>query len=92
MSEEQAELQAQQCAQAIRPGPTRPGPVRLWVKGMVTEGKFGFSFAYRKDVGELIAERLPKTLFLALTCHFISTVIGIGLGISSRPENTALLG
>ena len=37
-----------------------------WIKGMVTEGKFGYSFAYRKDVGELIAERLPKTLLLAL--------------------------
>jgi peptide/nickel transport system permease protein len=52
-----------------------------WIKGMVTEGKFGYSFAYRKDVGELIAERLPKTLLLALMCHAISTVVGIGLGI-----------
>ena len=48
----------------------------LWIKGMVTEGKFGYSFAYRKDVGELIAERLPKTLLLALLCHFISTSSG----------------
>jgi peptide/nickel transport system permease protein len=57
-----------------------------WVKGMVTEGKFGYSFAYRKDVGELIAERLPKTLLLALMCHFISTVIGVGLGIFVAPR------
>jgi peptide/nickel transport system permease protein len=57
-----------------------------WVKGMVTEGKFGYSFAYRKDVGELIAERLPKTLILALLCHFISTVIGVGLGIFVAPR------
>ena len=48
---------------------------------MVTEGKFGYSFAYRKDVGELIADRLPKTLLLALLCHLISTVVGVGLGI-----------
>jgi peptide/nickel transport system permease protein len=57
-----------------------------WVKGMVTEGKFGYSFAYRKDVGELIAERLPKTLLLALLCHLISTVIGVGLGIFVAPR------
>ena len=58
----------------------------LWIKGMVTEGKFGYSFSYRRDVGELIAERLPKTLMLALLCHAISTVIGIGLGIFVAPR------
>ena len=58
----------------------------VWVKGMVTEGKFGYSFAYRKDVGELIAERLPKTLLLAILCHLISTVVGVGLGIFVAPR------
>jgi peptide/nickel transport system permease protein len=57
-----------------------------WIKGMVTEGKFGYSFAYRKDVGELVTERLPKTLILALLCHLISTVIGVGLGIFVAPR------
>ena len=69
-------------------GLDQPIPVQFfsWVKGIVTEGKFGFSMAYRKDVGELIAERLPKTLFLALLCHFISTVLGVGLGIFVAPR------
>ena len=58
----------------------------LWIKGMVTEGKFGYSFSYRKDVGELIAERLPKTLMLALLCHAMSTVIGVGRGIFVAPR------
>ena len=58
----------------------------LWVKGMVTEGKFGYSFAYRKDVGELVADRLPKTLLLAVLCHAISTVLGVGLGIFVAPR------
>jgi peptide/nickel transport system permease protein len=53
----------------------------LWVKGIITEGKFGYSFAYGKDVGVLIAERLPYTLLLALLCHLISTVVGVGVGI-----------
>jgi len=52
-----------------------------WVKGIVADGKFGYSFAYGKDVGELIAERLPYTLVLALMCHLISTVVGVGVGI-----------
>jgi peptide/nickel transport system permease protein len=62
----------------------------VWVKGMVTEGKFGYSFAYRKDVGELVAERLPKTLLLAILAHLISTVVGVGLGIFVAPRKYGL--
>jgi peptide/nickel transport system permease protein len=58
----------------------------LWIKGMVTEGKFGYSFAYRTDVGVLIADRLPKTLLIAVIAHAISTVIGVGLGIFVAPR------
>ncbi|MBE0696914.1 MAG: ABC transporter permease, partial [Anaerolineaceae bacterium] len=58
----------------------------IWIKGIVTEGKFGYSFAYRKDVGELIADRLPKTLMLAILAHLISTVVGVGLGIFVAPR------
>lgn len=52
-----------------------------WVTGIVTRGEFGYSFAYKKDVGELIAERLPRTLVLALAAHAISTLLGIAIGI-----------
>ncbi len=52
-----------------------------WVKGMVTQGSFGYSLAYRTDVGVLIADRLPKTLIIAVLSHLISTVVGVGLGI-----------
>jgi peptide/nickel transport system permease protein len=53
----------------------------LWIKGIVTEGKFGYSFAYGKDVGQLIAERLPYTLLLAILSHAISTIVGVGVGV-----------
>jgi len=52
-----------------------------WVGNIFTKGQFGYSFAYKKDVGELIAERLPRTLVLALASHLISTLVGILLGI-----------
>ncbi|MBZ0289525.1 MAG: ABC transporter permease [Anaerolineae bacterium] len=81
---------AQRAAQIVRQqyGLDQPIPTQfmVWVKGIVTEGKFGYSFAYRKDVGELIAERLPKTLLLAVIAHAISTVIGVGLGIFVAPR------
>ncbi len=82
--------QAEDAAQILRQqyGLDQPMAVQfyVWVKGMVTEGKFGYSFAYRKDVGELIADRLPKTLLLAILCHLISTVVGVGLGIFVAPR------
>jgi len=82
--------EAQRSAQIVRQqyGLDKPTSTQffLWVKEMVTAGKFGYSFAYRKDVGSLIADRLPKTLLLAVLCHAISTVIGVGLGIFVAPR------
>jgi len=82
--------QAEKAANIVREqyGLDKPIPTQFfeWGKGIVTEGKFGYSFAYRKDVGELIADRLPKTLLLALICHAISTLFGVGLGIFVAPR------
>ena len=61
-----------------------------WVKGMVTEGNFGFSMAYGRDVGELIAERLPRTILMALLAHGISTIVGIIIGIFIAPRQYSL--
>jgi peptide/nickel transport system permease protein len=52
-----------------------------WMKGIFTQGKFGYSFAYRQEVGLLIGERLWYTLLLAISAHAISTFVGIPLGI-----------
>jgi peptide/nickel transport system permease protein len=85
-----AREEAERAAQIVRQqyGLDKPTTTQffLWVKEMVTKGKFGYSFAYRKDVGALIADRLPKTLMLAVLCHAISTVVGVGLGIFVAPR------
>jgi peptide/nickel transport system permease protein len=58
-----------------------------WVKGIVTEGDFGPAMSYGgKRVTDLIAERLPRTLLLALLAHAISSVIGIIVGIFVAPR------
>lgn len=57
-----------------------------WVQGIVTEGKFGYSFAYRTDAGEIIMDRLPKTLMLALLAHLTSTIVGVAAGIYVAPR------
>ncbi len=61
-----------------------------WISGIVTKGEFGYSFAYRKDVGELIAERLPRTLVLAISAHLISTILGILIGIYAATHQYSL--
>jgi peptide/nickel transport system permease protein len=79
------ESEAQKMADQFRAryGLDKPLPIQFfnWVKGIVTKGSFGYSLRYKKDVGELIAERLPRTLLLAFLAHFTSTVVGAVLGI-----------
>jgi peptide/nickel transport system permease protein len=61
-----------------------------WIKGIVIEGSFGYSMAYGRDVGELIAERMPRTLVLALLCHATSSLVGIAVGIFIAPRQYSL--
>jgi peptide/nickel transport system permease protein len=51
-----------------------------WVKGFFT-GDFGHSYFYNRPVSEVIWQRLPATLGIALTCHILASILGIGFGI-----------
>jgi peptide/nickel transport system permease protein len=75
-----------------RYGLDQPMPIQYynWIKGIVTEGSFGFSMAYGRDVGELIAERLPRTILLALLAHATSTLVGVAVGIFIAPRQYSL--
>lgn len=77
------EADAQAKAYAHEHGLDKPVPVQYvnWVVGMVTKGDFGRSFFYNRPVADVVAERLPRTLLLALTCHILASVIGISFGI-----------
>jgi hypothetical protein len=80
-SVEDAEIAADKLRE--RYGLNDPVPVQYvnWISGIVLRGEFGFSVAYKKDVGELIAQRLPRTIGIALAAHAISTIVGVALGI-----------
>ena len=70
-------------AYRLENGLNDPLPIRYfrWITGIVTEGDFGHSFYYNKPVATVIAERLPRTLALALTCHILASLLGISFGI-----------
>jgi len=54
-----------------------------WVKGLVTEGDLGRSFAWRAPVTEVIMDRLPATLLTSLGSTVLVYVIAIPIGIYS---------
>jgi peptide/nickel transport system permease protein len=76
---------AQRQADAYREqhGLNLPLPLQYanWIGGIVTRFDFGDSLYYNKPVGQVVSERLSRTLLLALTCHVLASVFGITLGI-----------
>ena len=51
-----------------------------WIGGLFT-GDFGRSVFYDTDVGLLIRERMPITLYLGVLAFFISGIFGISFGV-----------
>lgn len=45
------------------------------------QGEFGFSYQHRRPVNELIAERLPATMELALVSAILAIAVGIPMGV-----------
>ena len=78
---EEAEAQANAYRKAH--GLLDPLPLQYfhWIGGIVTRGDFGDSFFFNKPVARVVAERLPATLMIALSCHILASLFGISLGI-----------
>ncbi|MGQ9630021.1 MAG: ABC transporter permease [bacterium] len=90
LTEDEAEKIAQELRRTY--GLDKPLAVQylLWMKGMITEGKLGFSFQYRKDAGQVIWARLGWTMLVALSCHAVSTIVGLLIGIYSARHQYSL--
>ena len=54
-----------------------------WVRGIVTEGNFGYSFTYRRPVSELIWERMAWTVIIAASTMLFTWTLAIPIGIYS---------
>jgi peptide/nickel transport system permease protein len=52
-----------------------------WIWGILTHLDFGQSYAYNRPVLDVVLQRLPPTLAIALTCHLLASLFGIGFGI-----------
>jgi peptide/nickel transport system permease protein len=51
-----------------------------WIGG-VLRGNFGQSIYYHEDVGRLLAERLPKTLYIGFVSLIFGSIVGIVIGL-----------
>ncbi len=51
--------------------------------GHVLQGDFGESLRYSRSISDLMIERLPVTLELAMTAMFFAIIVGIPLGVIS---------
>ena len=73
-------------------GLNRPLIIRYfeWVKGVVV-GDFGTSYSYNIPVTQMIAEKIPVTVFLTFFSFIIMVIITILVGIfSARKEGTLI--
>lgn len=61
-----------------------------WVKNIVLDGEFGFSFYYNKPVSQIIWKRLGYTLIIAILCHLISVIVGVLVGIYSATHKYSI--
>jgi peptide/nickel transport system permease protein len=52
-----------------------------WIKGIVLEGNFGYSYLDGQPVLHKIIERIPATLWLTVTAVILSLIIAIPIGI-----------
>ncbi|MBT9292940.1 ABC transporter permease [Prosthecodimorpha staleyi] len=79
-------------AMTKRLGLDRPFPVQFATfLGNVAEGDFGVSFRVGRPVIDLVKERLPATLELALISGLFALVGGIGLGVYTALRRDGLL-
>lgn len=53
----------------------------LWLGRIITRGDFGQSFVYQRSVSSLLWERVPATLYLAISSLILTWAIAIPLGI-----------
>ena len=54
-----------------------------WVRGIVVNGEFGYSYLFDRDAWALIKERMPLTLILAFSTIFFIWLVAIPIGVFS---------
>lgn len=62
-----------------------------WIKNIIVHQEFGYSFIYKRDASEMIAERLPATAVMVLGAFLLTWAIALPLGIYSAVYKHSVL-
>lgn len=54
-----------------------------WVRNIITEGQFGYSYTFRRDAIELIRTRFPLTFAISLSTTLFVWLVALPIGIYS---------
>ncbi|MFZ6027948.1 MAG: ABC transporter permease [Chloroflexota bacterium] len=61
-----------------------------WIGNIITKGKFGYSFVYKRDTVEMIAERLPMTFALSFFSLVFVWAVALPIGIYSAVKQYSI--
>lgn len=62
----------------------------LWMKGIITRGDFGRSFNWNRPVTDLLAERLPFTVLIAMCTLLFQYLVAIPIGVYSSVKQHSI--
>lgn len=54
-----------------------------WIRNLIFEGDFGYSFTYQRDAGEIISQRLPMSMSISLGSVLFIWIIALPVGVYS---------
>src|SRR5918998_6549567 len=59
--------------------------------GRAAQGEFGLSYQFRQPVSDLLSERMPATLELAICATIFATLFGVLMGVYSGLKRDSIL-
>lgn len=73
-------------------GLNEPIPVQYvkWIRNIVTKGEFGYSFVFKRNVVELVTERMPMTFALNFSSFIFVWVVALPIGILSAVKQYSI--
>lgn len=61
-----------------------------WMKGILLEGDFGYSFTYQKNVWAVISTRLPLTITVSVVIMLFTYLVSVPIGIYSATHQYSM--
>jgi peptide/nickel transport system permease protein len=61
-----------------------------WIRNVITQGDFGYSFTYQRDAGEIISERLPMSMSISLGSVLFIWIVALPVGVFSAVNKYTL--